>query len=67
MKKLLEILFGPHTIFTLVTVAIVMVLATTIELRVFNIPEKYADGIWLSNIALAFVIYFVSVWLNKTD
>lgn len=67
MKKLLEILFGPHTIFALFTVGIVMALATAIELKIFNIPNTYADGIWLSNILLAFVIYFVSVWLNKTD
>jgi len=67
MKKAINILFGPNTIFTLFTVAIVMALATTVELKLFNIPDKYADGIWLSNIILAFLIYFISVWLSKAD
>ena len=67
MKKLLNILFGPHTIFVLFIVATIMAIASMIELKVFNIPSKYADGIWLSNIVLAFVIYFISVWLNRTN
>jgi hypothetical protein len=67
MKKLLEILFGPHTIFALFTVAIIMALASMIEVRIFNIPDRYVDGVWLSNIVLAFIVYFVSVWLNKPE
>lgn len=67
MKKLLKILFEPHILSVLFIVALVMFIVTEIELKIFDIPKKYDDGLWLSNIVLTFLIYYISVWLNKTD
>jgi hypothetical protein len=33
---------------------------TLLELRIFNIPDKYADGIWLTNTILAFIVFLIS-------
>ena len=38
---------------------------TPLELRIFNIPEKYTDGIWLSNSILAFIVFLVSKISSK--
>ena len=65
MKKILELLFGPNTIFSIFTVAIIMTLVTAIELKVFQIPDKYADRILLSNIILTFGVYFASCMKQK--
>jgi large-conductance mechanosensitive channel len=50
----------------IVIVSFIMGLITTLQLRFFDIPKRYSDKIWFSNIVLAFVIYFVLKKLNDT-
>ena len=33
---------------------------TLLELRIFNIPSRYADGVWLTNTILAFIVFLIS-------
>lgn len=46
-------------------VSVIMAVFTLLELKIFAIPQKYADKIWLSNIILAFLIYFYTKSLKK--
>lgn len=66
MKKLFNQLLehGPFTVFF---VALIMVIPTMVELKIFNIPSKYTDGILLSNIVLTFLVYFASTAINNKD
>jgi len=41
------------------------VVITLIELRIFNIPGRYADGIWLTNTILAFIAFLISKKSSK--
>jgi hypothetical protein len=44
---------------------ILSVVITLLELRIFNIPRRYADGIWLTNIILAFIVFLISKKSSK--
>ena len=44
---------------------IVSVVITLLELRIFNIPGRYADGIWLTNTILAFIVFLISKKSSK--
>ena len=65
VNKILDFFFSPGSIFILFTVAVIMAFVTEVEFRVFGIPRAYGDRIWLSNITLTFLIYFVSVILYR--
>ena len=49
----------------LVVVGLIMALILGVEFKMAKIPRVYSDRIWLSNIILTFLVYFVSIWLYK--
>lgn len=68
LKVLKNIILWPFEhLVEIVIVAIILGSITTLQLRIFDIPGKYADKIWLNNIILAFLIYFISKRLTSND
>ena len=56
-----RIVFWPFEhLVQIIIVSLVLAFVTFIELRIFNIPEKYAVGIWLTNTILAFIVFLFS-------
>lgn len=48
-------------------VAVVLAFITLLQLSIFDIPKRYGDKIWLSNIILSFIIYYIAKKLNSKD
>jgi hypothetical protein len=63
IKKLLD--FFSEFLPALLVVGIIAIFLTEVELKTTKIPRMYEDRIWLSNIILALLVYFASIWLYK--
>jgi len=66
MKKIIKILLIPFEHLTeIFIVSAIMAFFTFLELKIFSIPQEYADKIWLGNIILVFIIYFYTKSVGK--
>lgn len=72
MKKLLKTIFHQIVWFFdnlgwLIICGIVIAMVTTIELLVFNIPNKYGDVILIGNTVITILIYLYAVSTTKNE
>ena len=50
----------------LMGVAAITIIFTEAEFRIFDIPRKHIDAIWLCNGVLFYVAYFCTLWYKKS-
>lgn len=51
----------------LIIVGLITGFFTKVELKIFNIPRKYGDAIWLCNGILFFGAYFITLWYKREN
>lgn len=53
-----KIVFWPFEHYIeIIFVSMILIVPTLVELRIFNIPEDYATGIWLTNTIIAIIVF----------